>query len=73
MAQAEKGQHIVESQYLKQLAIHRGFCVWVHVWLWTEKKKKKKILKRNFSMGHFGKCKVIIREKCFVWAVTSLY
>ena len=35
--------------------------------------KKKKILKRNFSMGHFGKCKVIIREKCFVWAVTSLY
>lgn len=26
---------------------------------------EKKILKRNFSMGHFGKCKVIIREKMF--------
>lgn len=25
MAQAEKGQHSAESQYLKQLAVHRGF------------------------------------------------
>lgn len=35
--------------------------------------RKKKILERNFSMGHFGKCQVTKREKCFLFAVTSLY
>lgn len=62
MAQAEKGQHIAESQYLKQLAIHRGF---VSGYTSGFGLRGKKDAKKEFQYGALlANVKVIIREKC---------